>query len=261
MNEVDKIYATPQIQIIQDVLLEIMTYLDAFCRKYNIKYSLGYGSLIGAIRHKGFIPWDDDIDIIVDRNNHNKMMSAIEQHGLGDYIFIKDLWIPRVAKEIELNGQRRHVWIDILTFDNKPDNFLSAKFKLIMIIMLQGMIKKSVNRSNSLPSRVVSYCLVYLGKLFPLSTKQGWYERISQIGNSTVAKYMKPYHGEFVDLINEEHKTEFFNEYIDVEFEGRQFMIIRDYDVLLRETFGDYMQLPPEDQRYPKHISNTLLER
>lgn len=247
------------IRSLQLELLDMMKSLDEFCRFHDIKYSLGYGSLLGAIRHKGFIPWDDDLDIIVDRENYNKIIKTVKEYGLGNYQLIKDLWIPRVAKHISLGGKNGFLCIDILVFDNKPDSRLKAFLKLFFILLLQGMLKKNINKKRSLFSKVLSIITLVIGKLFPVSTKQNWYEIVSQWGNEKRTKLLKPYHGEFTDLMKEEHKSDFLKNYIDVEFEGCSFMCVKEWDEILRETFGNYMELPPVEERVPKHIGSAIL--
>lgn len=248
-----------KIRTLQLELLEMMKFFDGFCRSNNIKYSLGYGSLLGAVRHKGFIPWDDDLDIIVDRDNHNKIIEAVNRDGLGKYQLIRDLWIPRVAKQFSLDGKNGLLCIDILVFDNKPDTRIKSSLKLFSVLVLQGMLKKGINKKRSLLSRLLSIITLAIGKLFPVSVKQSWYEIVSQWGNGKRTKMLKPYHGEFMDLMNEEHRSDFLEHYVDLDFEGCRFMCVKEWDLVLRETFGDYMELPPIEERVPKHIGSALL--
>ena len=87
----------------QNLMLPVMVFIDKICREYNLRYSLAYGTLIGAIRHKGFIPWDDDIDIIMPRPDYEKLQNIIkamnfDEFGLMDSNDLDSFYVTRMAK-------------------------------------------------------------------------------------------------------------------------------------------------------------------
>ena len=267
------------LQEIQSESLEILQAVHNFCIANEINYSLAYGTLIGAIRHKGFIPWDDDVDIIMLRPDYERFVASFSTPGL-NLVSEKDkdyyLNYCRVYDTVKTGsttilpiGKNYNggVWIDVFPADGVSDdkdevarNVRQVKkswmmqlryryslaslrdiirtcgvkdFLILMAIKLSGQGRKKLNLSNN----VVRENAVRI----PYGSTQHW----SQLAvlDDGVRNYQ----------LNED-----FNETIDVEFEGRSFKMMQGYDRVLRNIYGDYMQLPPENQRQPKHGHATL---
>lgn len=233
----------------QQELLAMMKDIDAFFKRENISYSLDGGTLLGAIRHDGFIPWDDDIDIMVDRDNHNKIISSF--HKCDGYYLKRELWIYRIRKcKDEAGGAT----IDIFVRDNCPDNVLLRKFKVFAIKLLQGMMHTETDSKRI--SGVYGLCLLityYLGRLLSDDFKFALYKKTQQIGNKKESKKLSGYDSPF-RYLGCRYPADTLEHLEPHVFEDTSFPITAQYDKYLRETYGDYMTPVRENERQPSHI-------
>ena len=126
----------------QRALYELLVDFHALCKDHGINYFLFAGSCLGAVRHQGFIPWDDDLDIIVDRKNYNKLMRCLRQEER--FQVEKILWVDRIQLQDagQINGY--YPTIDVFIIDNLPDSSLSYRWKILRLSLLQGMLKEDV---------------------------------------------------------------------------------------------------------------------
>jgi lipopolysaccharide cholinephosphotransferase len=163
-------------------LLVLFKGFHSFCVENDIKYSLDWGSLLGAVRHKGFIPWDDDLDIMVDRHNY---MRIIQKLKLDDTLVIDDgspetLWLKRIRFAKEGHNDGYPPTIDILVMDYAPNNQLLRKLKVVLSLFMQGMLKVAPDykRGNAILRlcTVVTHCV---GKLFPRKWLLKWYDKLA----------------------------------------------------------------------------------
>ncbi len=238
----------------QKGLLELLKAFHSFCIQNGIFYSLAYGSLLGAIRHQGFIPWDDDLDVFVDRENYNKLVVSLkDNHILSiDRESLDSRWVDRVRMKTKILNNYSPT-LDILVLDNVPDNIIKKRLKLFLVLMLQGMIKPRVHlEKGSLIMKISSITTFVLGRFFPLNLKRRWYRRVSQIGNTKPSKLVANYNGEFSDL-KRCYPYDMMNHIIDCKFEDTKAYIVEDYDMCLTIEFGDYMTPPKESERRPNH--------
>lgn len=241
----------------QTGLLELLKEFHAFCCQNNIRYSLAYGSLLGAIRHKGFIPWDDDLDVFVDRENYNRLVEILPQDKIltMERDSAKSLWVDRVrrSKRQENFCGKYEPTLDILVLDNVPERPLKRKIKLVLILMLQGMIKPNPSfNKGSIVMRICSVVTFIMGKIFPIGMKKRWYRKVSQIGDSTPSELVANYNGEFADL-KRCYPCDMMEHIIDWDFEDTKACIVADYDMCLTTQFGDYMTPPRETERTVRH--------
>lgn len=241
----------------QTGLLELLKEFHAFCCQNNIRYSLAYGSLLGAIRHKGFIPWDDDLDVFVDRKNYNRLVEILPQDKMLTMVrdSAESLWVDRVrrSKRKEDYSGKYEPTLDVLVLDNVPEKPLKRIIKLVLILMLQGMIKPNPNfNKGSIVMRVCSVVTFIMGKLFPIGMKKRWYRKVSQIGNSLPSKQIANYNGEYADL-KRCYPNDMMDHIIDYDFEDTSAYIVADYDMCLTTQFGDYMTPPRETERTARH--------
>lgn len=244
-------YGTLNIQI---GLLKLIKTFDDFCSNNNVHYSLAYGSLLGAVRHKGFIPWDDDLDIIVDRENHQKLLNLLPSGVLMlEHNDVDSLWIDKVRLANYYDEDGFQPTLDIFPIDNVPDNKFAWKMELLGIKLLQGMIKGKPNYSKfSFPNKILSYVAYNIGKPFRKSTKVRWYNKLSQVWNgkktANVTCNFIPY-----GYLGHIYRREVFDSFSRLPFEDFEICSISLYDEFLTETYGDYMTPPKDKDRIPKH--------
>jgi len=241
------------------IMTDILKYFDSICRKNNIKYSLIGGSMIGAIRHKGIIPWDDDIDVILDKENYQKIINILskdnnEKYKLLKYGTTKDYYFPYpklVATDTYLiedlcfkNCKEYGLFIDIFCYnDMKKDKKIFKRIQLLNSLLSRKKLnfKKESLKQNflRLNKNIISFLIGYK-RLLKMKTKIEENNPDNKYVLSTwpVYAYEKEY-----------QLQEDIKEYIDVAFETVNAMVFKNYDSILKTTFGNYMELPPEGER------------
>lgn len=249
MNELSKQYGTEEKQI---ELLEMIKEVDRIFNENGIQYSLCGGSLLGAVRDNGFIPWDDDIDIMMDRSNYNKTVNLFSK-GIIPYKLERDLWIDRIQKENEKRDKTKAATIDIFVMDRCPDNNFLRKTKVLMVRTLQGMMKKSPSEPDkAFAYRVCLWVTYILGRPFSQDTKYKWYKKISQIGNKKKTQYITGYN-DYFNLVTLRYSGKLMDKFIRHPFEDTTLPITAEYDNYLTTQYGDYMTPPPVEERVPLH--------
>lgn len=240
------------LDLIHKELLSIMNDIHVFCVENDIKYSLCGGSLLGAIRHDGFIPWDDDMDIMLDRNNYEKLISL--KHLLPNYIVERELWVYRIRKKEPLIINGFMPTIDIFVMDNSPKNFFVRKFKVFNIKILQGMMKKEKKyKMYSVFGKIAVFTTSMFGKFFTEKFKWKQYEKISRISNGKERVALTCYN-DLYHLLNLRYDSKTMDVLIMHKFENLEFMITEKWHQYLTLQYGDYMTLPKEKYRIPEHL-------
>lgn len=239
---------------LQKKLLELLKEFHVFCRNNCIDYSLDWGSLLGAIRHHGFIPWDDDLDIMVDRKNYEKIKSHIGgklayEHGTPEVIWVDRVRLENAAKETIKPT------LDIFIIDNAPDGCFSRKLRILMIRFLQGMLKSKLNlyKGNVL-LKTATFMTYVIGRCLPRKTILAWYDSISQFSNKKQTEKKACYNDNFYDVAIL-YQKDILDGFITVPFEDAEANITKGYHQALVDKFGlNYMTLPPESERKPKRV-------
>lgn len=244
------------------ILVEMLSYIDKVCRENNIKYSLIGGSLIGAVRHKGIIPWDDDIDMILMPQEYDKLISILSkensQYTLLNpvdnkkyyYPFAKlvdnrTLLIEKGIKEIDNYG----VYVDIFQYHYVSNNALIRKIHYKKLFFIQTLFARSMLNPREIKN-LKSKLIVYCSKLFGANCLKKWHIRLCNKRKTT--RYLLsnwPVYGYSKEI----QDANVMNQYIDASFENETVMITKNYDKILSTTFGDYMKFPPKEQRIRKH--------
>ena len=245
----------------QKEFLPILDHIDAICKKNHINYTISDGTLIGAVRHKGFVPWDDDIDISFDRTDYNKFIKVLRKDLGAEYTVVRDMWVRRITRKDNplKNAVPPEQCVDLFVFDNVPDNAFLNGTKNLLIKVLQGMMKREVNYGGfSFLVKAELFITHLLGRAVSLETKQKWFDRVSQWGNNKKCKNKARYSCSFRYISKVRYPACITSEYTTVEFEGKQYMAVKQWDTFLSTDYGDYMKLPPEDKRIAKHKKRPL---
>lgn len=248
---------------IKQTELSILIEFDSFCRKHNLVYFLCGGTLLGAIRHNGFIPWDDDIDVFMPRPDYEKFIELTYNKGISEKyetaiyskkdcftptpfikIYDKTTFVEQHYSKIPLK-----VWIDIFAIDGLPDDQTKIEKyykKLSRRKTILGIITSDFSYQQKLYKKIIKImlkpflCLYGAERICRLMDKDSQkikYETSNRVGvkhwgyGSKEAIFKS-------DLVPEEHS-----------FEGHNFFIPQNFDRYLSNLYGNYMQLPPEDKR------------
>lgn len=256
---------------IQNIELEILKHIDQFCKKHNIKYSLCGGTLLGAIRHKGFIPWDDDIDIVMQRNDYERFLSLMdEEFKNGDnfkclYYGNEDKYFYRFAKVVDLrtkleeidfdNPENLGVFVDVFPADGidiKKYKKIIKKSEFYGRFLTYSCMKKRSKRGDSfLKSFIKRYICLVISKFFGTKYWLKKFEKFVRSFKLEDYEYCNIYSGGLKD--KEIFPTNYFNELIEVDFEKSKFLAFKNWHGYLEHTYGDYMTPPPPEKRITHH--------
>lgn len=238
---------------IQEELLTLAKKFHVFCEENGIEYSLNSGSCLGAVRHKGFIPWDDDLDIMVNRENFDKLMGCLNNSDELD--IHRELWVERIQNKNNIGSFKEVPTLDVFIVDKAPDSKLLLNIKAFILATLQGMMKTEHNYEGfSLKNKVLLITTRLLGMLVNDERKYKWYKKVSQIGNNKKAKYSHCTNSLFKSL-KKLYPGDMMDNLIPARFEDIDSYIPQKYDEYLKIAYGDYMTLPKEEDRIPAHIN------
>ncbi|MBQ6385741.1 MAG: LicD family protein [Lachnospiraceae bacterium] len=238
-------------QDIQNELLDIMKTFHSFCEEHGIEYTLYGGSCLGAVRHRGFIPWDDDLDICVDRDNYNKLRRLFRKcRGLK---MRKTIWIYRIQKRDGKPIRGYVPTLDVFVIDHAPSRPVLFKLKNLCLATLQGMLKEEVSYEGFSPVyKMFLFVTHMMGKPFSVKLLRYWYDRASAIGNGSPAEMVHCTNTSF-KWIQNRYPADTWAGRTLVPFEDAQFYIPSGYDRYLTICYGDYMKLPEKEERRPEH--------
>lgn len=260
---------------IQKESLNILTKIDEICRKEGITYYLAYGTLIGAIRHKGIIPWDDDIDIMMPRPDYDRLEAYFVEHK--DELFPLEIMGPntkddypyminRVSNKdfvVETDNEKSFglgVFMDIYPLD-AMGNTLEEAYKLkkkscalaslCFLSTRERLVKGNTKSVVKLVAKLPAFCLA---KIIGKKTFFSKLNKLAQTYEYDKANYVGCLIWAADDGCKGVYKKEWLNNRIEHEFEGMKFFIPGDYDSILKQLYGDYMTPPPENDRYGHHF-------
>ena len=252
--------------------LDILIALHNLCEELQLRYFLCYGTLLGAVRHKGFIPWDDDVDICMPRPDYNRLVEYCRTHETPfrwlshetdkryGYLFAKAMDKDTVLVDEVANpyGIEMGVYVDIFPLDGLGDSpeqaeraFRATRFEreLLVAANWKRFFKSKTHAWYYEPIRFAFFLLsrfVSMPRLIARIEKKiaRFSLASSRYGSCLCGAYRN----------REIMETSVFSELMDMPFEGHTFKGLRAYDAYLSHIYGDYMQLPPEEKRETHHL-------
>lgn len=253
-----------QTQEVHQLLLALAKKIDAICEKHSINYSLEGGSLLGAVRHKGFIPWDNDFDFFMTRQNYNRFIEVAEKDLGQEYRVYTyqayDNYPFAFAKICILKNPISYydqsfsfdtfLHIDVFPIDYVAPNRVAQLIQKYKAVYYKRML---IMHDGGIPAKSASKVEKTLFQLAKPLSKLYSHKRLVRKSEENLQKY--DHSGEMALMMGvygydrTKMPEESFDTYTKQEFEDTSFMCIRDYDRYLRQLYGNYMTPPPEDKR------------
>lgn len=248
---------------LKKIQLNILDVVSAFCEDQGLSYFLGYGTLIGAIRHHGYIPWDDDIDIVMPRQDYDKFVQSfndknqivcVVEHSLNRKYEIpfakaydsRTMMRETMYKETNTFG----VYIDIFPLDGWGGREQLSKIKRLYQFL--NAKKAVIDSQRSFKKN----CIIALGKIALTAVSTSLIldkmDKTARSCNYETADKVKSFFSVYGE--KEVCDKNLLKETILVDFEGKKYRVPANYDIYLRGIYGDYMKLPPEDKRQSTHV-------
>jgi len=250
---------------VQNTEIEILDEIHRVCKMKHLRYSLFYGSLIGAVRHTGFIPWDDDIDIIMPREDYNKLINMWDDTADNDFVLqtystdsdytnnfakIRKNHTTYIQNENEKKvDYHTGIFVDIFPADRATVGVISKKIQFISQA-INLLFSRGYSSGNKGWKHVVEIVLLRLPRKIQIHLR----ELSEKIMTSWNGKKGLPY----VCACTIEDcllyfPADMFISLKKIKFNGKYYYSVIDTDTVLRVNYGDYMQLPPEEERTWKH--------
>ena len=256
---------------LQSIELDALLSVDAVCSKLGIKYFLVGGTLLGAIRHKGFIPWDDDIDIGLLRDDYEIFIQQA-QKMLPNHLFVQNYktdpevpfnftkirdcrttFVETCLKNIKMN---HGVYIDVFPIDYYPENRILGKLKNLLLVLIAQRFYSVYYIDEKLHHSFWRKLANFFLSLIFKKTKHAVIAREIIIKSGRKSKLMRNYSGAWGR--REIVPAECFDDFVRLEFEGYQLMAPAAYDLYLRHIYGNYMTLPPVEKRISHHYTDKI---
>lgn len=264
------------------VNLEILKEIDRICRKYKIKYMLDAGTLLGAVRHQGFIPWDDDADVAFTRKNYEAFLKVVRrelpdtmellmpwdfQKGKAFFdftarIYYKNSRIHEESAETRYyEGKMNHLWVDLFTIDVLPQSKMGSTWTLLLHKIVYGMAMSHRYeldfKKYSLFHKLAVGGLSAVGRIFPMKLLFRL-QRMVALKDQKCKSNLRYYSNYQPDFLYVTLQKEWCQEVEDMPFCDTKLMVPSHWHEVLSWIYGDYMKLPPEEKRVPPHSTAQI---
>lgn len=247
--------------------LDMLVELDKVCRKHNIKYSMFGGTLLGAIRHKGFIPWDDDIDVNMPREDYEQLKllrsefedpyflqyPGCDKEYFFSYAKLRNSNTSGISSAFRYDEFNQGIWIDIFPMDNCLLSTIDTNAEIMNELILENSAWMRLN--NPYLSKSEAERLSLYKNRNPLDVYED-IDRLSRQYEFLDTEFVTCATLTVYSPLKMTYRKMDINKLINIDLYGYEFPIPKNYDVILRTTYNDYMQFPPAEKRGTWHNSN-----
>lgn len=264
-------YAPEVLRKLQITELQMLKEVDRICRKYDIKYIIDAGTLLGAVRHGGFIPWDDDVDIRMLRSEYEKFCAVCKEELSEDFFLQNHETDPgyrwgyaRVLKNNTVFLREDHeelkskngIFIDIFPSDVLPEKGIGNKLCTCVSWLCRKMLYSELGYRHA-PTFLRRLGFAFLN-IFPKQWAHNGYNWLASTFRDRNSSLVRCYGwGSREETIG--YKKEWLTDIKDIEFEGMLVKApVKTHEILVHSYGGDYMTPPPKEQRLPKHPASYI---
>lgn len=259
----------------------ILEYFKYVCEKYDIFYTLSFGTVLGAVRHNGFIPWDDDIDVCVMRSDYTKLIDAFDTENSQQFKIVCTETDPKYSlphmkvidtrTELYQKGRRNNyqlgIWIDVFALDNVPDNLDERKKYIDKLVKYQNIWTFLEYKTSNKQLKLRSYPRVLYKQLRAFLYRFDsikWARKLEELAKKYQDRDTEEV-GVLSFLTYDRNKSIFTRDFIMKTtphlFEQSEFPIPSDYDTYLKKIYGNYLELPPVEKRITHHNYKVMYKK
>jgi len=267
---------------VHETNLKILKEIDRICRKYKITYMLDAGTLLGAVRHQGFIPWDDDADVVLTRSNYDAFLKVVRRElpdtmellmpsdfrgGKAFYDFTaRIIWknsrMHADTPEMQYyEGKLNHLWVDLFTIDKLPKKKGAANITLLLHKMIYGMAmghRYHLDYSKySTFHKLAVGGMSAVGRFVPMKLLFKL-QHMAAVKDRKCHSNLRYYSNYQPDYLYVTLQKEWCEDVVDLDFCDTKLMAPKHWHEVLTWVYGEYMTLPPKEKRAPSHSSMEI---